>query len=229
MYTYLQLKQKVAELTQHVSYDSAGTATYDANFLGKIGTWLNASQKNLAQMYDFWTELQAIHSFDTSHPFAGVEAYSMPANFDKPFRVYDLTSTAEITPITEEEYSDANIANIADSTEGQPTQYRIYGVSSRLKQMKFGLIPDGVYSIRVLYKSVPTDMSADDDYPFMDADRYLIFDACGFAWKWESKENEATTAWGLADKALTVLLNNQMSNLGVQHKIVSSWAQAHRQ
>lgn len=225
MLTFLELKQKSAELTQHVSYDTSNVATYDANFLSKIGTWLNLSQKRLAEKYDFWVELQAIYNFNTAD---GTEAYSMPTDFDKPFKVFDLTNEVELTIITEEEYATGHISDIVAATEGEPTYARIYGVSTRLVQMKLGLIPGATYSMRVLYKQVPTDMSADDSYPFMDADRYLIMDACGFAFKWEREEQKAVLAWQMAEDAYKDLMTNQMRKFGVQQKFESSIMNAHR-
>ena len=209
MYTFLTLKQKVAELTQHVTYDSSGTATYDPNFMTKAGVWLNLSQKLLSESYDFWTELETTYDLTTVD---GTEAYDMPSDFDKPYRVYDLTNVKEITPETETKYVDANLSDIVDSTEGEPSEYRIYGVSSRLKQMKLGLIPDDAYSVRIWYKKLPTDMSADGDYAFMDADPYLIMKACGYSWKWEGNEQRAAIAWAEAERALNSLLLNQMRN-----------------
>jgi len=225
--TFLELKRKVAILGQRVTYDVDGVATYDAVFLEQAGTWLQLSEKLLVEIYDYWTELQSIYNFSST---ASIEAYSMPADFDKPLRVYDLTNKKEILPQTEEEWSDGNIANIAGAEEGTPDKYRIYGVSSRRKQMKLGLIPDDVYSYRVLYKIIPDGMSADDDYPFIECDRYLIFDAYGYALKQAQQEQQASFAWQKSQEALTILLNNQMMKLSpkYQNKIVSAWAQAHR-
>ena len=227
MYKFLTLKQKSAELTQHVNYDSAGTATYDENFLFKIGTWLNLAQKRLAERYDFWVELQGIHNFNTANT---TESYDMPANFDKPFKVIDLDNELELTPITEEEYTEGHISNIANTDKAQPTYYRIYGVSARLVQMKLGLIPDDAYSMRVLYKKVPADMSGDDDYAFMDADRYLIFDCCFFALLWEREKEKAGIAQQMAEGAYKDLMNNNMRKLGTsyQRKMESKFLGAHR-
>lgn len=227
MYTYIQLQRKCAELTQHVSYDSSGTATYDTNFLTKIATWLNLSQKAISEGYDFWTELQTTYNFSSAD---GQEAYSMPSDFDKPYKLIDLTNKKEISFISEEEYVEGHIANIADADEGTPAYARIYGVSSRLKQLKLGLIPDAVYSYRLWHKKIAADMSADDDYPFVDADRYFIFDACGYAWKWDGATEKANFSWAKAKEALISLLQNQGNKLGqdYQHKIVSKWAETHR-
>lgn len=231
MHTYLQLKQQIAQLTQHVSYDSAGTGTYDANFMDKAGIWLNLSQSMLAKVWDYWTELQS----QTPHTFTtvdGTEAYDMPADFDKPYKVVDLTNKVILTPYAEEDYIDENVSAIADADEGTPTKYRIFGVSSRLKQMLLGLIPDDAYSMKVWYKLLPTAMSADGDYPFIrNADEYFIFDGVGYALRWENKDEKANFAWQKAKEALGLILSNQSRKLGTDYvnKIVSKWASAHRQ
>lgn len=227
MLTYLELKQKVARLTKHVSVDADDVETFDADMLIKIGDWLNFAQRHLSEIYDFWPELQTTYDFDTAD---GVEAYDMPSDFDKPFRMYDLDNNREITPITEESYTDGHISSITDATEGEPSEYRIYGVSNRLVQVKLGLIPDDAYSIRVWYKKIPTDMSDDDDYAFIDADRYLIHDASGWAWKWEGQEEKANTSWAKAREALKILLDNYAKKLGTnyQQKMESTFMQAHR-
>lgn len=230
MYNYLQLKQETAKLTQHVSYDSAGTATYDDNFLAKAGTWLNLEQEILAQIYDYWIEL---HS-NTPHDFTtvdGTEKYNMPADFDKPYRVADLTNKRIIDPVSEEEYIDGHVANIADSDTGKPAQYRLTSVSNRLKQMAFQLTPDDAYSIRVWYKVLPTAMSENTHYPFIrNASSYFIYNTVGWALKWEKKDQAAIIAWQQAERALNILLANQSNKIGTdyQHRIVSKWASAHR-
>ena len=226
--TFLQLKQKVAELTQHTGVTTAGVITYpDKAFLTRAGTWLQLSEKLLSELYDFWIELQDIHNFSS---VSGTEAYDMPSNFDKPFRVYDLTNKKEIPAETEETYSDRNIGNIADATTGTPSVYRIYGVSNRLKQMKLGLIPDATISYRILFKKIIDGMIEDTDKAFTNADRYLTWDAAGNAYKWEREDEKAQVAWGKAGEALQVLVSNQMNNLGVefQERMVSQWLQSHR-
>ena len=199
----------------------------DANYLAKIGVWLQLSHKLLAEIYDFWTELQSTHNFTSVD---GTEAYSMPEDFDKPLRVYDLTNKKKINPITEEEWSDANVSNIADKTEGTPDKYSLYGVVDRLKQLRLRLIPNDAYSYRVLYKAIPSELSDDEDYPFIDADRYLIFDAYGYALKQDKEDTKANFAWQKAAEALQALLNNQMSNLGIdyQQRIISRFLESHR-
>lgn len=225
--TFLELKQATAVLTQHTGVDENDDITYDANFLAKAGTWIQLSHKLLAEIYDYWIELQGKHNFSSAD---GVEAYDMPADFDKPLRIYDLTNKKKITVITQEKYYDANISAIADATEGIPDKARFYGVSSERVQLELGLIPDAIYSYRVLYKKIPTELSADDSKPFIDADGYLIWDAVGYAYKWEKEDQKAQFAWAKSKEALTTLLNNQMTRLSpdYQHRITNRWVQAHR-
>ena len=116
MYTFGELQEKVGTLVQQ------NTATYKA----KIAVWLQLGHKLLYEIYDYWIETQGIHNFTLVD---GQEDYSMPNNFDKPFRLYDITNDKKIKIITQEEYFDANIANIADANEGDPDYARIYGIN----------------------------------------------------------------------------------------------------
>lgn len=99
-------------------------------FLTNVGVWLNLSHKLLADVYDYWLDLQDIHNFTTVD---GQGDYPLPNRFDKPIRLYDLTNDRKIAIQTEEEYFDANISNIADANEGDVSTARIYGtVGSRV-------------------------------------------------------------------------------------------------
>jgi hypothetical protein len=219
MLTFLQLKTKVANFTQH--------KTDDSDMMTKIGDWLNLSQRSLAELYDFWTELETTYDFNTAD---GVETYDMPSDFDKAFRVVDLTNETELTPMTEQEYVASYLSNIANADEAAPTIYRIYGVSSRIRQMKLSLIPDDTYSMRIWYKKIPADMSVDGDYAFVDADRYLIFNSAGHVWQWERENEKAVISWQKAKQIFNELMMNQMRKHGTQyqHKFVSNFASAHR-
>ena len=86
-----------------------------------VGPFLNLSQDFLGNSYDYWDELKGEPYNFTS--VDGTALYYMPLAFDKPLRVYDLTNDKPITIITEEEYFDSNIANIADATEGDVTKF----------------------------------------------------------------------------------------------------------
>lgn len=100
------------------------------------------------------------------------------------------------------------------------------------RRMKLGLIPDAsTYNIRVLFKRKKNKLISDYDYPFVDADDYMILNSVGYGLA-EEKEtyDKAVTMWKKAEEALGVILRNQQSKLGpaFQHKITSMWAQAHR-
>ena len=117
MLTYGELKTEAAVLAQRSG---------DADYVAKIGSWIKFSHSLLAEVYDYWFDLQDTYNFTTVD---GQEAYSLPNRFDKPFRLYDLTNKNKITPQTEEEYSEDNLGNIVDATEGVPSKYRIYGTT----------------------------------------------------------------------------------------------------
>lgn len=317
MYNFSELKTKTAELAQRSG---------DADYMTKIGTWLQLSHKFLAEINDLWIDLQDVYNFSTTD---GTEDYPLPNRFDKPFRLYDLTNDKKLTVITEEEYFDGHITAIADSSEQSAPEYaRIYGASgsrvaistsgdtvkaksssatesaavyirvsgyidsalliedfetitipaatastyvagvktfykitrisksanttgyitvanstdtvletlapnervARHRVLKLGKIPSQTNSMRLLFKKIPFEMVNDYDYPCMECDRYLIFDAWGWALKQDDKEQQAAFAWGKAKEALETLLLNNSKALGVdyQHKIISTFLQAHR-
>ena len=316
MWNFGELKTKVGELTQRSG---------DNDYLSKIGVWLQMSHKTLTEMCDYWIELQEIFNFTT---VANQEAYALPNNFDKPFRLYDLTHKKAIHPQTEEEYFDGNIANIVNATTSSVIdKYRLYGIRgttiaistsgdtvkvksssasdtsniiirvegyidsdnlimdyenititsatpttynsgtktfykithisksanttgyitianssgivleylapiervARHLVLRFGLIPAGAYSMRMLYKKTIPEMVNDYDYPFTECDRYLIMDAAGWAFKQDKEDQRAELVWERAADALRALLNNQNSKLGPDYiqKIVSLWASSH--
>ena len=102
----------------------------DTDYKDKIGVWLQLSHKLLAEIYDYWFDLQDKYNFNAT---SGTEDYPLPNNFDKPFRLYDIDNNKKMTIKTEEEYFDDNIANIIDVTKGKPDTARIYGtVGSRV-------------------------------------------------------------------------------------------------
>ena len=117
MYNFGELKEKVAVLVQRSG---------DTDYLTKIGIWLQLSHKQLADIYDYWTDLNDIHNFTS---VANREAYQLPTRFDKPLRLFDLTNKIHVLPETEEIYTENNLASIAAATSGKPTKFRIYGVA----------------------------------------------------------------------------------------------------
>ena len=121
MYNFGELKEKVGILVQRSG---------DTDYPTKIGVWLQLSHKLLAEIYDYWLDLQGIYNFNTA---SGTEDYPLPNNFDKPFRLYDIDNNKKMDIKTEEEYFDDNIANIIDVNKGKPDTARIYGtVGSRV-------------------------------------------------------------------------------------------------
>lgn len=117
MYNFGELKTKVGQLIQLSS---------DTDYLDKIGIWLQLSHKLLADIYDYWIDLQGMYNFSTVD---GQEDYPLPNNFDKPFRIKDLTNIIDVNIKTEEEYADGNLSNIASATEGNSDTARIYGTT----------------------------------------------------------------------------------------------------
>jgi hypothetical protein len=317
LYNFGELKNKVSTLAQRSD---------DSDYQTKIGVWIQLSHKFLADIYDYFSELQDIHNFSTVD---GQEDYPLPIRFDKPLRLFDLTNNRKINPRTEEEYFEENISAISSAEESDPDSYRIYGVSGSVtplattgdtvkvksssssdtgsikvriegyidsarlilddeeitistgspttyvagtktfygkltkitksantvgyisvansagtvietippdervvihKVLKLGKIPDGTNSMRLLFKSKVRELVNDYDCPFTECDRYLIFDALGFALKQDKEDQRAQFAWDRAVEALKAILANQNNKLGpdFQHKIESKWLKAHR-
>jgi len=121
MLNYSELKLAVARIVQR---DNETVPTGDTAFSTKIGDWVNFAQDNLANSYDYFPQLQGVFNFAT---VADQEDYFMPADFDKPLRIYDITNDNKLTMNTEVGYFDSNIANIIDVNTGQPQTARLYG------------------------------------------------------------------------------------------------------
>ncbi len=318
MLSFIELKTEIAKLVQRSD---------DTAYILKIGTWVNLGQEYLANVYDYYNELEEIYNFDSAD---GTQDYFMPNDFDKPFRVYDLTNNKKVSPKAEVEYFDANIEAIADADEEKaPSFYRLFGVSGiniaiaaagstfqvksssttetaaviiriegyvnssktildyenitiptassstfvsgsktfykiahvsksintdgyitiansssttagilaswervlKHKVMKLGKIPNQTNSMRVLYKRKVRRLVHDNDYPFTDADDYLMLEAQGYALSEEKETVErAFSSWSKAKEALNKILVNKQTKLGpdFQHKFESAWLQSHR-
>jgi hypothetical protein len=260
----------------------------------------------------------------------GRENYPLPTNFDKPFRLYDLTNNKKIDPEVEEVYFDSNIANIADANEAVPDKYRLYGMLGTLvpivstgttvkvkssssaagdanviirvegyidstllildyenilissgspttyvagtktfykivhvsksanttgyitvaqadgtvldtiapteritrhKVLKLGKIPNSsAISYRLLYKKQVTEMVNDYDYPFVECDRFLVYDCAAWAYEQDKDSQRAASLRQAAQQALITILKNQNNKYGsdYQHKILNKWITAHR-
>lgn len=118
MYNFGEQCDNVAVLSQHSG---------DADYRNKIKIWVNLAQSFAFYAYDFWSELQAIHTFQSAN---AVEKIFLPSNFDKPTRLWDMTHNTKISWITREEYVDANTASVATQVTGQPSQASMYGISA---------------------------------------------------------------------------------------------------
>jgi len=102
---------------------------------------------------------------------------------------------------------------------------------SRHKAFDMGLIPGSADSMRVIYKKKFRRLVDDEDYPFIDADDYLIFDTAATAMVQEKEDiNRASLMIQKAQAALSQLMLNQTTKLGptFQHKMTSSLIQGHR-
>lgn len=136
----------------------------------------------------------------------------------------------EITHLSKSENTTGYVT-LADSSSNVlgylPANERI----SSLKILKLGLIPDSANSMRLLYKAKTREMVSDYDYPFIDADNYLILEA----WAWAVSQDKemigrALTIWNKAKEALYRLIADQNTKLGPEHqkKIDSVWSKSHR-
>ena len=106
MYNFTELKNNAAVILQRSG---------DTSYKTEIETWMNLSLFELYNSYDYFLELRGTYDFTSVD---GTAVYYAPNDLDKPLRVYDITNDKKISIKTEEEYFDANIANIADAEEG---------------------------------------------------------------------------------------------------------------
>lgn|SRR3990167_10094909 len=101
------------------------------------------------------------------------------------------------------------------------------------KIAKLGKIPNQANSMRVLYKRRFFKMINDYDFPFTeDADGFLVYNAAALAFEQDKETIErAITMKNRALEELKIFLQNKQGKLGpdYQHKIISAFAQAHRQ
>jgi len=103
---------------------------------------------------------------------------------------------------------------------------------ARYKAINLRLIPDdSATSIQVLYKKKFRRLVDNNDYPFVEADDYLIFGAAALA---TNRDKESIERVAFLDKekekALSLLLLDQTTKLGTdyQHKMEATFIQAHR-
>lgn len=314
MYVLKEIQDNVQTLVQRAG---------DDDYEDKITVWVNLGLMRLYNAYDYYIELKGVHNFTTVD---GTARYYTPNDFEKPMRFFDITNDKPITINTQEEYFDANIANIADENEdsanqayftevvgvkvqvattgdtvqaksssatdttivvrvegyldssltilgfenitvtgttavaGTTTFYKITKVSkasdsigyitlenssaatlttldqigrvSRHKAFDLGLIPDdSTTDMRILYKKRFRKLVDDNDYPFIEADDFLIFNAASLAMQ---QEKEMIERAGLmaqqAERAFFDIMSNQTTKLGpdFQHRMITKLTQAHR-
>jgi hypothetical protein len=123
MFTFGEYKLKVATLVQR---------SQDATYITKIGDWINFAQDFAYRAYDYYAELESKFDFVT---VASQESYYMPSLFGIPLRIYDFTSNNKIRMLTEESYTDVNIASISGVKTGQPEVVRLFGISPVCKKI----------------------------------------------------------------------------------------------
>ena len=100
------------------------------------------------------------------------------------------------------------------------------------KVMKLGLVPDDAYDYRVLFKQRVRKLVNNNDYPFLDSDEFIILDSLGYCYAQEKETmDRAVTMWTKANDVLNSILMNQALKHGpdYQHRMESTWMQAHRQ
>lgn len=132
MFTLDELVNNSAVLAQR-----QGDTTYAALF----PIWLNMGQMYAANKYDYWSELQK--GFWGFSSVANQEAYYMPSDFDKPYRIYDFTNNLKPTMITRENYSDANISTLSNAQTGVPQYAMLYGINA------IAYLPNGGFTVKV--------------------------------------------------------------------------------
>lgn len=314
MYNLGELVDKAAFIAQRSD---------DSSYKTEIKVWINLSLESLYNSYNYFDELKGTHNFTT---VASTALYYMPSNFGLPLRFYDVTNDKKIKWQTEEEYFDANVANIADSVEGDVnnayfkevvgvnvqisssgdkfqaksssasdttqtvrvkgyldsaltiigfeevtlngtsasagsiTFYKIIHFSksadttgfvtledssgtdlgilgqvervARYKAFRLALIPDdSSTNMRVLYKQKFCKLVDDEDYPFVEADDYLIYNSASLAMQQEKETlDRAVMMNRLASRAMDGIIHQQNTKMGsdFQHKMVAATMVAHR-
>lgn len=132
MYTLSELVNNSAILAQRQG---------DTAYMALFPIWLNMGQMYAANKYDYWSELQAgFWSFSSK---ANQEAYYMPSDFDKPYRIYDFTNNLKPTMITRENYSDANISTLSNAQVSVPQYAMMYGINA------IAYLPSGDFTVKV--------------------------------------------------------------------------------
>lgn len=143
---------------------------------------------------------------------------SSPKTFYKITRITKSNDTFGYITVAD---SSGNVLANISSTERQ----------SRSPELRLGIIPDGSYAFRVLYKRRINKLVDDNDYPFVDADEFMIYNSVAFGL---SEEKESTDRSQMmfqkANEALMTVIRNQQARLGpdFQHKMINKASQSHR-
>jgi len=143
---------------------------------------------------------------------------SSPKTFYKITRITKSNDTFGYITVAD---SSGNVLANISSTERQ----------SRSPELRLGIIPDGSYAFRVLYKRRINKMVDDNDYPFVDADEFFICNSVAYGLS-ESKESfeRSKLMFDKANASLMTIIRNQQARLGpdFQHKMINKTSQSHR-
>jgi len=137
----------------------------------------------------------------------------------------------KITHVSKDDDTSGYIT-LEDSSANTLTTLDQIGRVSHHKAFDLGLIPDdSTTDMRILYKKKFRKLVDDNDYPFIEADDFLIFNAASLAMQ---QEKEMIERAGLmaqqAERAFFDINSNQTTKLGpdFQHQMVWGITQAHR-
>ena len=138
------------------------------------------------------------------------------------YKITKVSKSADTIGYITLEDSSANDLTILDSI----------GRVSHHKAFDLGRIPDdSTTNMRILYKKKFRKLVNDNDYPFIEADDFLIFNAASLAMQ---QEKEMIERAGLmsqqAEQAFFNIMLNQTTKLGpdYQNKMVTKFISAHR-
>lgn len=143
---------------------------------------------------------------------------------DNGISFYGFTKIAKSTDTT-------GYITIADNSSNVLATIMPNERASRYTVLKLGLIPDQVYSMKVLFKQHINRMVNDNDYPFIDADEFFVNYSYAYALS-EEKENveRIPLIFDKAKDCLMAVIRNEQTRLGesYQHKITHTLSQAFR-
>lgn len=186
-------------------------------------------------------QVKSSSSSDTSNPIVRVRGFIDSARLIEDFEDITISSSSPTTFVagTTTFYEITHVSKSANTT-GFITITNSSSVTletlapkenvARHKIMKLGKIPDSINSMRLLFKKTVSELSDDNDYPFVESDKFLIFSAAASAFRQDKENQRALDFTNQADKALAIILNNQNNKMGpaYQRKIINVWLQNHR-